>query len=254
MSVPQEKERVMLFEPGDRVEVATGAHRGKLGRVAEVKNGKVFVRSDAYPEGTPKSFKPSDLRRLNSGELSSPELNEPVSEFGELSSLDSVETPEEKAPIAATPEWEHGSPDFENHPFPMNGNSVPQTRELSSPKLDAPSPVDGNSVPQTRELSSPKNQGDVEIVGNHVPQSAYLEPLECLRDAIAKDALRDRWLHEEVSGVRGVRYRLRWREQGRLHSRELSKEEFGVMRDRIAAGRALVHCDALLKYLRSFSE
>lgn len=230
MNMSNVNERVMLFEPGDRVEVAAGDHQGKKGTVAEVKNGKVFVRSDAYPEGKPKPFKPSDLRRLESGELSSPKLDEPASELGELSSLDDVEGVGNTVPTADRYEGEPSSLEFENHPFPMNGNTVPQQRELSSPKKEC----------------------EGERLGNGVPHSPDLERLEHLirwyRELCQKDTLCDRWLHEEISETR-TRYRLRWREQGRLHSHELTKEEFLAMGDRVRLGQQLHHVDALVKLM-----
>lgn len=195
--------RVMQFEPGDQVEVIQGSNAGAIGVVVRMnQEGKVVVRSEV--KGTERSFKPAWLTRLDSGEHSS---QPPAHQNG-----NSVPQPTEQL-------RELCSPEFEDHPFPINGNHVPHTKAAT---------------------------------GNHVPQPIEIKRLEQLiqwqAELSQKDTIRDRWIYEEATDAR-TRYRLRWRKDGKLFSQELSQDEFEAMRDRIHYGQQLTHINALIKLL-----
>lgn len=84
------------------------------------------------------------------------------------------------------------------------------------------------------------NPESAELIAHLSNKAAELEQLPVLFD---------RWLHEEVSGDR-VRYRLRWRDFGKLKSLELSADDAANHQIMIRRGQMLSHIDALIKLLK----
>lgn len=186
--------------------------------VQTIEGDRALVTGDN--SGRSKWFNVSDLQVLSVGEPSSPPAEQPHTEAPAAEVGNSVPPP-------AEPVREQDSPAFTDHPFPLNGNAVPHTREAGS--------LNGRSHH-----------------GNTVPRPPEIERLEHLirwqSELRQKDTLRDRWIYEEATADR-TRYRMRWRKEGRLHSQELSQEEYEAMRDRIHYGQTLTLVNALIKLL-----
>jgi hypothetical protein len=214
-------ELTLSFNLGDRIQVRKGKFAGKTGIVAGFDGAKVLVQSEAYPDLAPKPFDAEWLRLFDAGEPCPPDRQTDALDAGE------------PCPPPTETEDQGDRLGFLDHPFPLTAPPAKLRGTVVSRLADdlgnGCSPI-GNAVPQDSDI-------------------ALLEHLIYKYYRLAEsDTLRDRWLHEEVSEAR-TRYRLRWREQGKLKSKEITKEEWKGCRERISRGQLLGQVRSLIRSL-----
>lgn len=224
-------ERVMLFEPGDRVRVTRGNSLNKTGEVVEYQDGKVIVKSD---RGLVKPFPPTWLVRVSHSD-----------------------------PIP----WDVGAEPLQNESHTQqgfdNGFSPPSSSVEAEPlRMLTPTPTSSLTLaPTSNEVeplhcdsplltSAPTNPVTLTEQVSEAFEAEPLQALELLRERLQKTALTNAWLESAGRGY----VRLVWHKSMGKPPEYVDAKDVAMWRDRIAAGRALAHCDALLKYLRSFSE
>ena len=200
----------LAFAPGDRVRLIGGKHSGSTGVVFGKNGERIKVRSDQH--GTIKAFDPL-LLEFVPGIL-------PVAE--QLTIIDG---------FTGDPEWMTSPPQEDFNP----SRSVDETpASAESPTLMTSPPYSEDLNPSEEMTSTPHDLGAEPLI-----------VLQALRDRVAATALTDCWL--ESAG--GDRVRVQYYKKTGKPAQYIDAKEAVEMRSRIEAGRALKHCDALLRYL-----
>ncbi|PZV19215.1 MAG: hypothetical protein DCF22_00675 [Leptolyngbya sp.] len=224
-------ERVMLFEPGDRVRVIRGNSLNKTGEVVEYQDGKVIVKSD---KGLVKPFPPTWLAHVSHSD-----------------------------PIP----WDVGAEPLQNESHTQqvvdNGFSPPSSSVEAEPlRMLTPTPTSSLTLAPTLDEAEPLHCDAPLLTPTPINSVTFteqvyeafeaepLQALEMLRERLQKTALTNAWLESAGRGY----VRLVWHKSMSKPPEYVDAKDVAMWRDRIAAGRALAHCDALLKYLRSLDE
>jgi hypothetical protein len=201
-----------MFEPGDRVRVVHGSNLGKSGIVQGWERGKVLVKSE--DTGTVRAIAPAWLSPV------AVLLSDAIPWDVGVQPLQSETTTE--------PGFQAASPGLDR----IVG-AEPLQILTSTPTDSDPSPYDVGAEPLDLLTSTPTYEVEP------------LQALELLRERLQKTALTKAWLESAGRGY----VRLCYHKSVGMAPVYVDAKDVSHWRDRIAAGRALRHCEALIKYL-----